>query len=240
MSDMKPRLVFLVTCIVALVWVASASAQNTSLPRLHDIQKTKRNPFLAQGCHVAGCGQHTGQPTPRVSPPPANYDMGPSIARSDSFDVRHYDLFLDVTDYVGQSMDAHATIDFDVLIGGGNTMWWDLQGLVVDSVAWDGEPVLFNQWDSRLHVQSPSAMAAGDNVSLEVWYGGQPDDDPYWGGMYYASNIIYNLGIGLTSIPPNFGKVWYPCFDNFVERATYTYHIKSAGGRRAPAPWPWP
>ena len=233
MSDMNPRLVFLVMCIVALVWVAPSSAQNTSLPRLHDIQKTKRNPFLAQGCHVAGCGQHTGQPTPRVSPPPANYDMGPSIARSDSFDVRHYDLFLDVTDYGGQSMDAHATIDFDVLIGGGNTMWWDLQGLVVDSVAWDGEPVLFNQWDSRLHVQSPSTMAAGDNVSLEVWYGGQPDDDPYWGGMYYASNIIYNLGIGLTSIPPNFGKVWYPCFDNFVERATYTYHIKSADGRRA-------
>ena len=27
--------------------------------------------------------------------------------------------------------------------------------------------------------------------------------------------------------------MWYPCFDNFVERATYTYHIQSADGRRA-------
>ena len=41
--------------------------------------------------------------------------------------------------------------------------------------------------------------------------------------MYFASDLIYNLGIGLTTIPPNFGRVWYPCFDNFVERATYTY-----------------
>ena len=112
-------------------------------------------------------------------------------------------------------------------------MWWDLQGLVVDSVTWDGQPALFNQWGNRLHVQSPTVMATEDNVTLEVWYGGEPDGDPYWGGMYFASNIIYNLGIGLTSIPPNYGKVWYPCFDNFVERATYTYHIKSAGGRRA-------
>ena len=45
------------------------------------------------------------------------------------------------------------------------------------------------------------------------------------------SDYIYTLGIGLTTIPPNFGKVWYPCFDNFVERATYTYHVTSAAGK---------
>ena len=35
-----------------------------------------------------------------------NYDMGPSIARSDSFDVQHYDLTLDVTAYNQQAMSA--------------------------------------------------------------------------------------------------------------------------------------
>ena len=32
-------------------------------------------------------------------------------------------------------------------------------------------------------------MTEGEAVVLEVWYGGQPNDDPYWGGVYYASDI---------------------------------------------------
>jgi len=50
------------------------------------------------------------------------------------------------------------------------------------------------------------------------------------GWVYFESNYIYNLGIGLSTVPPNFGKVWYPCFDIFLERATYTYHVTAANG----------
>ena len=214
-----------------LVVALSSAAQISSLPRLHDHERTVRTPFLAQGCHALGCTHHA--PATRAFMPVDNYDMGPSIARSDSFDVAHYDLVLDVTDYTGQSMQALATIDFTVLQGDGTSMWWDLKGLDVDSVHWNGAGTAFHQWGQELHVESPAPMVEGEAVTLQVWYGGQPDDDPYWGGMYYASDLVYNLGIGLTSIPPNFGRVWYPCFDNFVERATYTYHITSAGGRRA-------
>ena len=219
--------------LLGALLIASGSllAQNTSLTRLHDHARAARTPFLVQGCHAVGCTHD--EPTARGFLPVDNYDMGPSIARSDSFDVAHYELFLDVTEYAGQSLDAHATITFTVLQGGGTSMWWDLKGLDVDSVTWNGTGVAFAQWGQELHVQSPAPMAEGETVTLDVWYGGQPDADPYWGGMYYASDLVYNLGIGLTSIPPNFGRVWYPCFDNFVERATYTYHIQSAGGRRA-------
>ena len=49
--------------------------------------------------------------------------------------------------------------------------------------------------------------------------------------MGIRDSYIDNLGIGLTTVPPNFGKVWYPCFDSFMERAAYTFHVKSAGGR---------
>ena len=227
-----PRLLFsrLTALLLAAGTCGLSSAQTTSIPRLHEHERTVRTPFLVQGCHAAGCTQD--RPALRVLPVD-NYDMGPSIARSDSFDVVHYDLVLDVTDYSGQSMQALATIDFTVLQGGGTSMWWDLQGLTVDSVHWNGNAVTFEQAGPELHVDAPAPMTEGEAVVLQVWYGGQPNDDPYWGGVYFASDLIYNLGIGLTSIPPNFGKVWYPCFDNFVERATYTYHITSAGGRRA-------
>ena len=221
---------FLSAALLAWVQPAETLAQ-TTWPRLHKEGQVTRTPFLAQGCHALGCKHHAA-PTKSLLVED-NFDMGPSIARSDSFDVVHYDLMLDMTDYWGQSMQGLATIDFTVLQGGGTTMWWDLESLVVDSIHWNGEAVTFSQMESQLHVDAPAPMQVGEQVVLEVWYGGEPGSDPYWGGMYFASDLIYNLGIGLTTIPPNFGRVWYPCFDNFVERATYTYRLRTADGRRA-------
>ena len=221
------------------VWVISAllvatislSAQTSTYPHLHDYEQQIRSPFLVQGCHAEG--REHPQAMPNRVLPPDNFDMGPSIARSDSFDISHYELHLDVTDYEGQSLVGHAQIFVHVLVDGGTSIWWDLAGLMVDSVQWNGSAVAFEQSDSKLFVQAQSPLMAGDDLTVDVWYQGQPAADPYWGGMYHESDLIYNLGIGLTSIPPNFGRVWYPCFDNFVERATYTYHIKTAGGKRA-------
>ena len=222
-------ILFLSACAFGWVQPIVTLAQ-TSWPRLHKEGQVTRTPFLAQGCHALGCKHHAA-PTKSLLVED-NFDMGPSIARSDSFDVVHYDLMLDMTDYWDQTMQGLATIDFTVLQGG-TTMWWDLESLVVDSVHWNDESVTFSQLESQLQVDAPAPMQAGEQVVLDIWYGGEPGSDPYWGGMYFASDLIYNLGIGLTTIPPNFGRVWYPCFDNFVERATYTYRIRTADGRRA-------
>ncbi len=232
--DVKTPLSFFILVAATTLWSAfqpTEALAQTAWPRLHKEGQVTRTPFLAQGCHALGCKHHAA-PTKSLLVED-NYDMGPSIARSDSFDVVHYDLTLDMTDYWGQTMHGLATIDFTVLLGGGTTMWWDLESLMVDSVHWNGEGVTFSQLESQLHVDAPAPMTAGEQVELEVWYGGEPGSDPYWGGMYFASDLIYNLGIGLTTIPPNFGRVWYPCFDNFVERATYTYRLRTSDGRRA-------
>ncbi len=163
-----------------------------------------------------------------------NYDMAPSIARSDSFNINTFELDLDVTAYSYQQLVAHATIALDVLDEGAQDLWFDLVELTVDSVKINGADALFEQTESQLHLEMPeSGWQIDAGYEIEVWYQGSPYQDPYWGGFYFVSDYIYNLGIGLTTIPPNFGKVWYPCFDNFVERAAYTYHVTSAGGRKA-------
>lgn len=163
-----------------------------------------------------------------------NYDMSTSIARSDSFNISTYELDLDVTAYAYQQLVAHAVIALEVLEDDAQDLWFDLVELTVDSVAINGAPAIFEQTESQLHLALPEAgWQTNTGYEVEVWYEGSPYQDPYWGGFYFVSDYIYNLGIGLTTIPPNFGKVWYPCFDNFVERAAYTYHVTSAGGRRA-------
>lgn len=163
-----------------------------------------------------------------------NYDMAPSIARSDSFNISTYELDLDVTAYTYQQLVAHATIGLEVLDATAQDLWFDLVELTVDSIRINGVYADHAQTESQLHVELPEeGWQTGTDYEIEVWYQGSPYQDPYWGGFYFVSDYIYNLGIGLTTIPPNFGKVWYPCFDNFVERAAYTYHLTSAGGRRA-------
>jgi hypothetical protein len=33
------------------------------------------------------------------------------------------------------------------------------------------------------------------------------------------NGYAFNLGVGFAADPHNFGRVWFPCFDNFVERS---------------------
>lgn len=159
--------------------------------------------------------------------------MNESIARSDTFDVLSYTINLDVSNYASYSLSAATTIHFEARMDGLSAIRFDLYNLVVDSVKWDETAAPYTYDGSILTVQSPALLNANDSASVTVFYHGQPYQDPVWGGFYFQSNYIYNLGIGLSTIPPNFGRVWYPCFDSFVERATYEYHVKSAGTYRA-------
>lgn len=209
---------FVFLALMGLAFIPHVSAQDSTAMRTPRV-------FFPQGCH------NGHRPIPAVNERFLNYDMTASIARSDSFDVHSYEVDLDVTEYNLQQIEAHARMALTVLNGEAQNLWFDLIDLAVDSVHLDGALVDFEHVDGQLHVNS--TWETGAEHVIDVWYGGHPYQDPYWGGVYFVADYIYHLGIGLTSIPPNFGKVWHPCFDNFVERATYTWNITSAGGRRA-------
>lgn len=162
-----------------------------------------------------------------------NRDINPSIARSDTFDIRNYDIQIDVTDYAGHTITAITTITFSPQLPGNTGITLDLMQLTTDSVWSSAGSHNFSHDGMLLFVNMGFELQVDSLYELSVAYHGEPYRDPVWGGFYFESNYIYNLGIGLSTIPPNFGKVWYPCFDSFVERATYTYHVKSAGGRKA-------
>ncbi len=155
-----------------------------------------------------------------------------TIARSDTFDILHYDIHLDVTNYNGGTIKAATTVSFTALMPDQDFIRFDLFGLDVDSVLEGGEQRIFDHDGAFLKVDFAAAPPVGEERVLTVYYHGDPHRDPEWGGVYFESGYIYNLGIGISTIPPNFGKVWYPCFDSFVERATYSYHVKSTGTYR--------
>lgn len=195
-----------------LVWIPAFIALSTM---------AQPNPY---GCHFF-----------RQPPGALNYPVGSreqideTIARSDTFDILHYDISLDLSSYASASFTAATTIRLVPLMADQAFVRFDLFELEVDSVVGANGPLTFSYDQQFLRVEFDTPPLIGEEVELTVYYNGMPYRDPEWGGFYFESGYMYNLGIGLSTIPPNFGKVWYPCFDSFVERATYTYHVKSSG-----------
>lgn len=194
--------------LAALIWMPDASAQ----------------PFQ-YGCHYF----RNHPSAPPVATAQQRELIEQVIARSDTFDILNYEISIDVTDYYGQQIKASTAIAYSPLMPDQTFIRFELWDLEVDSVTTADGPLSFAYDGEVLRVDFAGSPSVGEVDTLTVHYHGHPRRDPDWGGFYFQSEYIYNLGIGLTTIPPNFGKVWYPCFDSFVERATYTYHVKSRG-----------
>lgn len=179
-----------------------------------------------------GCHFFRNPPGALVHAAGAREQIDETIARSDTFDILHYDITLDLSSYASASFTAATRIRLVPLMADQTFIRFDLFELEVDSVVGEDGPLTFTYDQQFLRVEFGTTPLIGEEVELTVHYNGMPHRDPEWGGFYFEAGYMYNLGIGLSTIPPNFGKVWYPCFDSFVERATYTYHVKSSGQYR--------
>lgn len=155
---------------------------------------------------------------------------GPS--RSDTFDIRHTIIDLDFTNWSSKSLNAKTELLVSARMDNLTSVRFDLLQLTVDSVQVDGASVVYSYTSPTLRVDFPTALFTGDSVSIRVFYRGQPTTDGSgWGGFYYLNNIAYNLGVGFNADPHNYGRTWFPCFDQFVERSTYTIKTLTNAGR---------
>jgi aminopeptidase N len=103
----------------------------------------------------------------------------------------------------------------------------DLLKFNIDSIIGFGSQLSYSYDSLYLAIQLPNTMNIGDTGSVRIYYHGRPTPDPSWGGFKFDGTYAYNLGIGLNSNPVNMGRSWFPCFDNFVERATMGINIES-------------
>ncbi len=156
-----------------------------------------------------------------------------SNERSDTIDVLNYNITLEVINFGQGIINGNCEISFSPKMNNIDYLALDLLDLTVDSVHFNGQPVSYDYDGLLLEIFYPSPMDMTDTAEVTVFYNGHPTTDGTWGGFDFNSGYAYNLGIGLTSNPYNFGRSWFPCFDNFVERSTYDFNILSANGRKA-------
>lgn len=146
---------------------------------------------------------------------------------SDSIDVIRYSINIDTVDIAGQQIYGYTDIYFQPKVNNLQYIPLDLLELIVDSVFLESTVNLtWTYNDTLLMIQSPVALADNDTFHLKIYYHGHPVIDPSgWGGFYFQSPYAYNLGVGFEDNPHNYGRVWFPCIDDFTDKALYELYI---------------
>lgn len=200
----------LITCILAFSMISSVAQE-------HRCSRAHGSHFLVQDLMRSNSKRAVAE-----------------ASRSDSLDILHTELFLDFTAWSAQELSARAIIDMEVLIDDLQEILLDLEGLTVDSVFIDDAETVFAHSGQTLTISPEAALNSGDTPRVRIHYHGSPiTDESGWGGFYWQSDIAYNLGVGFYADPHSYGRVWHPCFDNFVERSPYTIEVLSSDEHNA-------
>ncbi|MBC8045270.1 MAG: T9SS type A sorting domain-containing protein [Fimbriimonadaceae bacterium] len=153
---------------------------------------------------------------------------------SDSIDITHFIIQLNVTDYAGKTIHGNTEINFKAKVDAITQIPLDLLALNVDSViAENGTHLLFTHIGEKLLIDLASILNTNDSTNIKIYYGGEPEADASWGGWYWSGDYSYQLGVAFDALPHNFGRVWFPCFDNFVERSTFRFEITTPSDKKA-------
>lgn len=143
----------------------------------------------------------------------------------DTVDVVKYNLNLDVLNLPARVIAGKAGVEFTVKAPV-SVVPLELKLLQVDSVKdATGQMLAFTRSGDRLDIQLQSPMGTADTALVWIWYHGVPFSES-WGGFHFSGSYAFNLGVGFQSIPHNLGKAWFPCVDDFTDRALYDYHIR--------------
>ena len=142
----------------------------------------------------------------------------------ENIDVTHYEINLWDIDFTNHTLQGETFINFTATAPT-NTLVLELKTLTVTDVACDYYYVeSFNHEGNYLTVTFDETLAAGASAILDIRYGGSTFNES-WGGIMWTTGYVCNMGVGFESIPHNLGKCWFPCVDNFTDKATYNLNI---------------
>jgi hypothetical protein len=141
-------------------------------------------------------------------------------------DVLKYSININSINITAATIDANTKIQFKVDSNNVSTIKLSLFKLLIDSIQQNSINLNYTYNDTTISISLLSALNIGDTSSVTVYYHGNPKLDPSgWGGFYFSGTYAFNLGVGFDSDPHNLGKIWFPCVDNFTDRAYYEFNI---------------
>ncbi len=142
---------------------------------------------------------------------------------SDIIDVKEYLIVLDITDITGAYIEGYTSLRLSPVQENTNLFLLDLQNLAIDSITCNQSELNgYTYNDTLISIDLSNSFNPTDEITINVYYHGNPQKDPSgWGGFYFMNGYAFNLGVGFDDIPHNYGRVWFPCNDDFTDRAIY-------------------
>ena len=143
-----------------------------------------------------------------------------AAAIGDSIHAIHYTINIDEINTSDKTINGWAEVIITPKINQIQQIKLDLKDLTVDSVFINQLIRPYTHSNDEIIIDLSESISIGDTIASRVYYHGQPFHEA-WGGFHFSGDYAFNLGVGFESIPHNLGKTWFPCIDDFTDRATY-------------------
>ena len=151
----------------------------------------------------------------------------------ENIDVTHYEIHVGDFDFTNRTLQGETYVDFTATASVQQVVL-ELKYLEVSAVTATGATVSdFLQSGDFLTINLASPLATGSTATLDSVYGGNTFSETWGGVEWWGSDRVYNLGVGFDSQPHNLGKTWFPCVDNFTDKATYDLYITATNDKKA-------
>ena len=142
----------------------------------------------------------------------------------ENINVMHYEIHLNNIDFSNHTLQAQTIVTLTA-INPTSTIALELKTLTVNDVTSNMATVSsFAQNGDVLTINLASPLSPNALASFTITYGGNTFNES-WGGIMWTTGYVCNMGVGFESIPHNLGKCWFPCVDNFTDKATYDVFV---------------
>ncbi len=154
---------------------------------------------------------------------------------SDTLGAVHYSIYLTDINLTSKIIQGYTEVKLVSKINALSSVKLELAGLTVDSVFLENiKTNAFSRSGNQIRIELPNPANAGDTIVTLIYYHGQPFVDPSgWGGFHFSGDYALNLGVGFDAIPHNLGKAWFPCIDDFHDRALYDVYLTVPNDKKA-------
>lgn len=155
-------------------------------------------------------------------------------ARGDTLDIVSCRLNMDLSDFAGKILHAEATLGIKSKMSGVSAIRLDLLRLTIDSVKVNTYNTVYDYNDTVVNINLLTTLQPGDSATIQLFYHGHPVQMPGdFGGFYWNSLYAFNIGVSFLENPHCYGRVWFPCFDNFEERSYFEFYITTKNNQKA-------
>ncbi len=154
---------------------------------------------------------------------------------SDTIEAVHYGIHLTDINLTNKTIEGYTEVKLVSKTSKLSSVKLELASLTVDSVFIKTAKINnFRQAGTLIYIPIKSPLNKGDTVNTIIYYHGHPFVDPSgWGGFHFAGDYALNLGVGFDAIPHNLGKAWFPCIDDFHDRALYDVYLTVSNDKKA-------